>query len=60
MPMKTKEFVRLLKRNGFVKVSQTGSHAKYRNGTRQVIVPIHARELPKGIEHSMMKQAGLR
>ncbi|MDF7638172.1 type II toxin-antitoxin system HicA family toxin [Lactobacillus sp. ESL0791] len=52
--------MRLIKRNGFVKVSQTGSHTKYTKGAREVIVPMHERELPKGIEHSMMKQAGIK
>lgn len=60
MPMKTRAFVKLLMKNGFVKVSQAGSHAKFVKGDKTVIVPIHARELPKGIENSMRKQAGLK
>ncbi|MFT8556027.1 type II toxin-antitoxin system HicA family toxin [Liquorilactobacillus hordei] len=59
MPMKTRDFVKLLKANGFKKVSQAGSHAKFVKDDKTVIVPMHARELPKGIEHSMRKQAGL-
>jgi predicted RNA binding protein YcfA (HicA-like mRNA interferase family) len=59
MPMKTRDFVKLLKANGFKKISQTGSHAKFVKDDKTVIVPMHARELPKGIEHSMRKQAGL-
>lgn len=60
MPIKTREFVRLLEKNGFIKVSQSGSHSKFVKEDKTVIVPMHARELPKGIEHSMRKQAGLK
>ena len=60
MPIKTREFVRLLEKNGFIKISQSGSHSKFVKEDKTVIVPMHARELPKGIEHSMRKQAGLK
>lgn len=60
MPIKTREFVRLLEKNGFIKVSQSGSHSKFVKEDKTVIVPMLARELPKGIEHSMRKQAGLK
>ena len=41
MPMTPKEIVRLLQENGFVYVSSSGSHRKYRNPAtgRIVIVP---------------------
>lgn len=60
MPIKTREFVRLLEKNGFIKISQSGFHSKFVKEDKTVIVPMHARELPKGIEHSMRKQAGLK
>ena len=62
MPMKPKQMVRLLKKNGFVEVSQSGSHLKMCNmiNGRIVIVPIHPRELKKGTEESILKQAGLK
>ena len=31
MPMKPKEMIRLLKKNGFIKISQNGSHVKMKN-----------------------------
>jgi mRNA interferase HicA len=37
----------LLKNNGFVQVSQKGSHIKLKNGDKIVIVPNHGK---KGIE----------
>ena len=47
MPMKPKEIVKLLQANGFVYVSSTGSHRKYRNPQtgKTVIVPFHAKDL---------------
>ena len=46
MPMTPKEIVKLLQANGFVYVSSTGSHRKYRNPQtgKTVIVPFHAFE----------------
>jgi len=62
MPMTSREMVSFLKKNGFVIVSQNGSHIKMRNeGTRiTVIVPYHSKELKKGLEQAIIKQAGLK
>ena len=62
MPMTSKEMIRLLWQNGFEVVSQNGSHVKLKNPItgRQVIVPSHARELKKGLEQAILKQAGLK
>ena len=48
--------------NGFVEVSQNGSHKKLFNKTtnKTIIVPYHSKELKKGLEQSILKQAGLR
>lgn len=61
MPMTPKEMVRFLKRNGFVEVRQKGSHLmmiNYETG-KQTPVPMHRKDLPKGTERSILKQAGL-
>ena len=62
MPMTPREMVRLLIQNGFVEVSQNGSHKKLFNETtnKTIIVPYHSKELKKGLEQSLLKQAGLR
>lgn len=62
MPMTSQEMVRLLKKNGFEAVSQNGSHVKMRNPQNgiTVIVPYHSRDLKKGLEQSILKQAGLK
>lgn len=62
MPIKPKEMVKLLKKNGFVVVSQNGSHIKLKNSQtdKQVIVPLHNKDLKKGTEQAILKQAGLK
>ena len=62
MPMTPREMVRLLMQNGFVEVSQNGSHKKMFNETtnKTVIVPYHSKELKKGLEQVILKQAGLK
>lgn len=62
MPMTPREMVKLLMQNGFVEVSQNGSHKKLFNETtnKTIIVPYHSKELKKGLEQSILKQAGLR
>ena len=61
MPMKPKEIIRYLKKNGFKKVGQNGSHVKMKNQDtkKTVIVPYHSKELKKGMEQIILKQAGL-
>lgn len=62
MPMTPKQLVKLLKKNGFVKRGQRGSHAKYHHPTtnKTTIVPMHSKELGKGLEQEILKQAGLK
>lgn len=62
MPMKPAEMDRLLKKNGFIVIGQNGSHRKYFNPQKNktVIVPIHAKELKKGTEQKILKDAGLK
>lgn len=62
MPMKPKQMIRLLKKNSFEIISQNGSHVKLRNGKtgKQVIVPYHSKEMKKGLEQAILKEAGLK
>jgi len=61
MPMKPREMIRLLKKNGFQIISQNGSHVKMYSETtrRTVIIPYHSRELKRGLEQAILKQAGI-
>lgn len=62
MPMTSQEMIKYLKKNGFEKVSQNGSHVKMRNTSsgRTVIIPYHSRDLKRGMEAEILKQAGLK
>ena len=62
MPMTSQDMLKLLKKNGFEIVGQNGSHVKMKNYKtgRTVIVPYHSRELKKGMEQAILKQAGLK
>lgn len=63
MPLTPKEIVKLLLHNGFVKVkSNNGSHCKFYNAKTKVvvIVPMHAKDLKKGLEQAILKSAGIR
>lgn len=62
MPMSPKEIIKLLKKNGFQEVSQNSSHVKLRNPEtrRTVVVPYHSKDLKKGLEQAILKQAGLK
>ena len=61
MPMTPKEMIKYLSKNGFEKVSQNGSHIKLRNNDNgiTVIVPYHSKNLKRGMEQAILKQAGL-
>jgi predicted RNA binding protein YcfA (HicA-like mRNA interferase family) len=59
----SQEIVRALERDGFVFVSQRGSHVKYRkpsaSGSLTVIVPAGRKQIPRGTFRSIMRQSAL-
>ena len=59
MPMTSKEMIAHLKKNGFKVISQNGSHVKMFN-SQTVIVPYHCKDLKKGMEQAIFKQAGVK
>lgn len=62
MPMTPKEMIKLLRKYGFEEVNQNGSHVKMINRAtnKQTIIPCHRKELKKGLEQAILKQAGLK
>ncbi len=62
MPMSSTQMIKLLQKNGFVIISQNGSHVKLKNfeTNKTVIVPYHSKDLKKGLEQAILKQAGLK
>lgn len=61
MPMTPKQMVALLEKNGLIYDHSSRSHRVfYKEGFRPVTVPYHAKELSKGLEQAILKQAGLK
>ncbi len=62
MPMTAKEMIKLLKANGFEEVRQNGSHKVFESKEtgKITIVPYHSKDLAKGTEQNILKQAGLK
>lgn len=59
--MKPKELIKLLQKNGFLFVRQSGSHAIYKKSEEiMVVVPIHNRDIPIGTLNGILKDAGLK
>lgn len=55
------DIIKALHKLGFYKVSQKGSHAKYRkdgNPTRTAIIPMHD-EVARGTLQSILEQVGI-
>ncbi len=56
------EVIKALRRQGFVVVSQKGSHLKMKKSASQtkiVTIPAHRKQLPIGTFISILKQAGI-
>lgn len=62
MPMTPREMIRLLEANGFQQTRSNGSHFFFRNDAtgRTTTVPKHAKDLKKGLEQKILKDAGLK
>jgi len=59
--LSARQVISLLRRRGFVRVRQSGSHAIFRHPDgRRTTVPIHGkRDIGRGLLHQIMKDAGL-
>jgi predicted RNA binding protein YcfA (HicA-like mRNA interferase family) len=55
----SQKIINTLLKNGFVFISQRGSHQKYRKGDKTVIVPAPRKEIPIGTFRSIIRQSGL-
>lgn len=62
MPIKPKEMEKIILADGWVLKSQVGSHKQYVHPIKpgKVTIPFHGKDLPKGTENSILKQAGLK
>jgi len=55
----SEKIVKILLSQGFLLKSQKGSHQKFSNGQRTVIVPAGRKEIPIGTLKSISRQAGI-
>ena len=62
MPKKPIEMEKEILADGWIFKNQTGSHRHYihPSKTGKVTIPFHSKDLPKGTENSIRKQAGLK
>lgn len=59
MPISGKKIVKLLKKQGWSVISQTGSHIKLRKGKTITHVPVHSnKDLGRGLVKEIEKQTG--
>ncbi|MFI5171767.1 MAG: type II toxin-antitoxin system HicA family toxin [Chitinophagales bacterium] len=59
--MKPRELIKLLEKNDFVFVRQSGSHAIFKKaGNKIIIVPIHSSDIPTGTLKAIFKDANLK
>ncbi|MBI3992825.1 MAG: type II toxin-antitoxin system HicA family toxin [Candidatus Lambdaproteobacteria bacterium] len=62
--MKPRELERLIKAEGWIEAPDLGkgSHRVYRHPARPgiITIPWHARDIPRGTTHNILKQAGLK
>ena len=56
--LKPKIIINVLEKFGFQFISQKGSHMKYSNGVKVVIIPNHD-EITRGTLKSILNQAGI-
>jgi len=60
--LSSKQVVKILENNGFIFISQKGSHLKFRKSeikSKTAIVPTGRKEIPMGTLHSIIRQAHL-
>lgn len=62
MLMSPKQMIKLLKENGFIEERQNGSHKLFVNPVtgKRTTVPYHSKDLKKGTEQQILKDAGLK
>jgi predicted RNA binding protein YcfA (HicA-like mRNA interferase family) len=60
MPVSGKQMLKLLCKNGWVIDRINGSHHILKKGNNTVTVPVHSKDLGKGMEDKLLKEAGLK
>lgn len=58
--MKDKDLLKLLKSNGWKVVRIQGSHHVLQKDGKTEVIPIHGKDVPKGLLNAILKRAGLK
>lgn len=59
--VEVKKVIKALESDGWLLVSQKGSHKKYRKGNKSIIVPNHgsSKDMPNGTLSNIVKSTGI-
>ncbi len=63
MPLKVREVIRLLDKNGWVKMRSRGSHRQFRHPSQPLVITVpgnEGTELAPGTLKAILKKAGLK
>lgn len=62
MPIKPREMEKIILDDGWVFKAQVGSHRQYTHPAKpgKVTIPFHCKDLAKGTERAILKQAGIK
>jgi predicted RNA binding protein YcfA (HicA-like mRNA interferase family) len=63
MPIKVRELIRMIEKDGWFLVRTTGSHRHYNHPTKPGTVTVPGnmgRDVPEGTKNSALKQAGIK
>jgi predicted RNA binding protein YcfA (HicA-like mRNA interferase family) len=63
MPIKVRELIRILERNGWMQLRIKGSHRQFRHPTKPLVITVpgnDGRELASGTLNDILKKAGLK
>lgn len=58
--MRDKDLLKLLLQNGWKDVRQRGSHHRLVKDDKVEVIPIHGRDIPKGLLNAILKRTGLK
>ncbi|MBP3690053.1 MAG: type II toxin-antitoxin system HicA family toxin [Schwartzia sp.] len=58
--MKDKDLLKLLLKNGWMEINVKGIHHKVKKGNQTLTIPVHGKDMDKGLLQAILKQAGLK
>ena len=58
--MKDKDLIKLLRKNGWKLDRINGSHHIFRKEGISISIPLHGKDVPAGLLHRILKDAGLK